>query len=149
MIFPFTLTLKKKLTGEIENYPSKEILIHVSQLFKESSADQVKIMDNCVIVENKLFTFRIRRGGSTNRWGGISKAEFKITKYGSIRNAFYTINLTRILVVGVITGIVGLFLGDWIGLFAFLFFGVLNWLIKIIQHTSIFHDIIRDIETIE
>lgn len=150
MIFPFTLTLRKKLTGEIENYSSEEILIHVSQLFKESSADHVRIIDNSVIAENKLFTFRIRRGGNTNRWGGISRAKFEIIEYGNIGNAFYTINLTRILVVGVVLGIVGLFLGDyWIGLFAFLFFGGLNWLVKIIQHTSIFHDIIGNIETIE
>ena len=146
MIFPFTLTLRKKLTGEIENYSSKEILIHVSQLFKESSADHVKIIDNYVIAENKLFTFRIRRGGNTNRWGGVSKAKFEITEYENIRKAIYTINLTRILVVGGITGIVGLFFSVYWGLFAFLFFGGLNWLIKIIQHTVIFFDTIKDID---
>ena len=150
MIFPFTLTLRKKLTGEIDNYTSKEIVIHVSHLFKESSANYVEITDNHVIAENKLFTFKIRRGGNTNRWGGISKAKFEITEYGNIRKAFYTINLTRVLVVGLVLGIVGFFLGDyWIGLFAFLFFGGLNWLVKIIQHISIFHDIINNIETIE
>ena len=151
MIFPFTYTLSKKLRGEILKYSSKEILNHVSKIFKESDADHVKMIDNSVIVTNNVFNFlQIKRGGNTNRWGGISQANFKIAEYGNIRKAFYTINLTRILVAGVVLGIIGLFLGDyWIGLFAFFFFGGLNWLIKIIQHKSIFHDILRDIETIE
>jgi hypothetical protein len=114
MIFPFTLTLSKKIKGETEKYSINEILNHVSNKFKESDADHVKMIDNLVIVKNNIFNFFIiKRGGNTNRWGGISEAKFKITEMENTRKVFYTINLTSILVVGLITGIIGSFLGNY------------------------------------
>ncbi len=141
------MTLRKNLNGEIEKHSTMEILTYVSNEFSKSDADFVQIIDNCVLVKNKVFMFKIRRGGSTNRWGGISGAKFQIIEQGNIRKAFYSIDLTRILIVGLILGLIfGLSIGStWIGIFALIIFGtLLNCLIKVIQHLVIFSDILDD-----
>ena len=145
MIFPFEIKFKKKLRGKITEYSTEEIINFIGKKFKESDADIIQISDNYVTVRNRIFTLNIKRGGSSNRWGGIYKAKYQIIYQNNIRKAIYSFDTLILLVIGIIFGLIAGFIGyktglkgHIFGLYVFLFLGVLSWFFKLIQHRIIF-----------
>lgn len=147
MIFPLEITYKKRLTGEIEKFSTNQILSFAKQDFTKSDAIKVNQLEDSLIVNNPIGFFGIRRGLNWNRWIGISHATFQINETDNVRFVKYTINLTRIWIVGVISGL--LFWGFshvyWAGIFAFGVLGLLNWIGKLIQHSICFYGTFTDI----
>jgi hypothetical protein len=146
MIFPFEITYKKKLSGALVKFTTLEILDFIKKDFENSGADSVKILNNTVLAENRLFKIRLRPGLNWNRWGGIAYAKLRIIEKENIRNVVYSFNLTRMLVVGGISGIIFGFISQiyWIGLIAFGVLGILNWTFKLLQHSIAFYATFND-----
>ncbi len=136
MRFPFEITYKLKLVGDIEKFATSDILDFVRNDFKKSGADSVRVIKDTVFAENRLLEIRIRPGLNWNRWIGIGYAKLQIVELDNSRYAIYSFNLTRILFIGALMGIFIGFLTHiyWIGLITFGVLGLLNWLTKLIQH---------------
>lgn len=138
------------MIGDIETYSTERILDYVRKDFLDSGADSVQLIDNNLLAENKRFDIRIRPDLNFNRWIGISYAKLQIIESNLQRNALYSFDTTRILVIGFIAGLLFGLISQmfWIGLLVFGAIGVLNWIIKILQHwicfDSTFGDIIYD-----
>ena len=147
MIFPFEITYKKKLTGEIENYSTLDILDFAKKDFEESGAIKVKLNDGLLIAENPFGYIGIRRGLNWNRWIGVSKASMMIVESTNNRVANYKFSLLRIWIVGAISGFLfwGLSQDYWAGIAAFGVLGFLNWIGKLIQHWITFDGTFGDL----
>jgi hypothetical protein len=149
--FPFEIKFKKILKGDIEKYSTEEILNFIGKKFKESDAEIVEITDNYVSARNKVFKFYFKRGGNSNRWGGIYWAKYEIIKINNSRKAIYSFDMISFFIVGIIIGIIAGLIeykmglkGHKMGLIAFLLFGGLNWVAKLIQHRVIFDRFFKD-----
>jgi hypothetical protein len=145
MIFPFEVTFKKKLSGEIEKFTTPDILDFYKKEFEKSGADSIKFINGSIIVKNNLIDLMVKPGLNWNRWVGVYSAKFQITeKENKVRIAVYSLNVSKILIFG---AIVGLFVGlssnsIWNGLGIFGFLGILTWAIKLFQHRIDFDDFI-------
>jgi hypothetical protein len=147
MKFPFEITYRKKIKGEIEEIPTSEILEFAKGDFNDSKADFIQNGKDTIFVENRLFHVDFKPGLNWNRWVGVGSAKFQIIEIGNIRYAFYTFSVTKILILGLIFGIISTIIMDsfWIGLTAFGLIGILNWIIKLLQHWITFIDIFNNL----
>jgi hypothetical protein len=147
MIFPFELTFKKKIEGELENFSTHDILNFAKEDFKKSGATNIRLTNDSLTTINPFGYIGIRPGLNWNRWVGISRAEFKIKPSKNHRIAYYTFNLTRVIILGVIAGILAgiIELSFWIGLITFGLFGIVHWISKVWQHKFVFYDTFFDL----
>ena len=148
MIFPFEITYKKILLGEIEKFTTTEILEFYENEFTKSGADSVQKNNDCIIVKNNLISIlSFKPGNNLNRWIGVTSPRLQILAFeDNKRIAIYKVNLTKILVVGTI---LGTFLGLLVhsirlGFIVFFVLGILNWVIAIFQHQFDFDDFISE-----
>jgi hypothetical protein len=148
MIFPFEITYKKKLTGEIESFSSEKIMSFAKNDFKQSNA-----FIN-VYREGNLLTAKIPLGKGTmgglqalSRWAGISKATFQLIDKEAGREAIYKFNLSRSWIVSAILGLIFLVISQSVlaGLLIFGIFGIVICVYKIIQHWICFDGTFGDI----
>jgi hypothetical protein len=58
MIFPFEVTYKKKLKGEIEQYSTSDILDFFKIDFEKSGPDNIELINDCISVKNNWISFR-------------------------------------------------------------------------------------------
>lgn len=147
MIFPFEVTYKKKLDGEIQNYTTSDILDFFKNDFEKSGPDFIKIKNDCISIKNNLISFRIRPGLNWNRWVGINSAKFQIINTeNNSRIAIYTFNLTELVLVSAIMSIAfGIFTQSLlIGLFIYFWLGIMNWATKLFQHQFSFDDFLNE-----
>jgi hypothetical protein len=134
MIFPFEVTFKKKLSGEIEKYSSADILDFYKNYYKKTGADSVKLKDNCIFINN--YWINLWLPSTWNHWYGISSATYQIIENNAAgRTAIYTINLTLILAIGTTLGLIsGISVhAFWFGFAVFMLFGVLIWAITLFR----------------
>jgi hypothetical protein len=147
MVFPLEITYKKRLAGEIDKISTDQILSFAEEDFIKSDAIKVNQSEDSIIVNNPFGFYGIRRGLNWNRWIGISHETFQINDTGNMRFVNYTINLTRIWIVGIISGLLfwGFSQDYWTGIIAFGALGLLNWIGKLIQHSICFYGTFTDI----
>jgi hypothetical protein len=147
MIFPFEVTYKKELKGEIQKYSTSEILDFFKNDFEKSGADSIELTNDCILVKNDWISFRIRPGFNWNRWLGINSAKFQIiSTEKNERKAIYTFNLTKLLlesaIICIFIGLVNRSL--LVGLVCYFFLGIMNWVIKLFQHQFSFNEFLNE-----
>ena len=150
MVFPFEVTYKKRLEGDIKEFSTLEILEFFKKDFEESGVDNVELINDCLIVKNEWIGVRIRPGLNWNRWNGVVYAKLQIKKdENKNRIAIYTFNVSKILIIGLLAGITVVILGWSVislfdGLIVFGFIGVINWAFALFQHQLSFDDFIHE-----
>jgi hypothetical protein len=145
MIFPFEITFKKKLKGEILKYSTSEILMYLKLEFEKSGTDYIELLNDCILIKNDWISLRIRPGWNWNRWLGINSAKFQIKMIeNNERKAIYTFDLTKLLFISTIVSFLfgSISRSFLIGLITFLFIGFMNWVIKLIQHKISFDELL-------
>ena len=137
-MFPFEIRLKKRLgIKDLELEKTNMILAFFEQEFINRKADRVRIGNNEVRFNNKLFKF-------TSNWNTmvpVDKGSLTVKKNRSGELVIeYLFSLKVPLIVGVFFGIITfLFTKMWfVGVGVFLWLGVVNWLIALLRHENMF-----------
>lgn len=140
--FPFEVTYKKKLDEDFNEFSNKQILEFFINDFKESGVNNIRRENDNKVVADIMF-FAIRPGLNFNRWVGVSQGSVQIneTEGDSTRIVIYRFNQTRLFVIAIIASIFFWIISQewWVGLFAFVGLGFLNWIAKLVQHSSAFY----------
>lgn len=140
-MFPLEIKLKTRLFYidlESDNY--LEILEFYKNEFIKRKADNVRIENNQVRFNNKFFKF-------INNWNIMVPVDKGILTIGKdLRNELvieYLFSLKVTLILGGIAGVLFfLFSKMWVvGVGAFLWLGVMNWLIAVIRHSLMFSNL--------
>lgn len=147
-MFPLEIIYKKQLNEKFESC-SSEMIINAFEIdFKESGVSKLRSENDGKKLIAEIELFAIRPGWNWNRWNGIGKSSIEIVEtIKNDREVIYKFNLTRMLVGALI---ISLFVGIistlyWIGLLVFGVLGILNWIIKLIQHHSTFNSVFDNI----
>ena len=145
-MFPFLIRYNKILSSNFDLIDNQVILKSILENLKRDGVDRLFIENNSVLkFENDFFA--IRPGLNGNIWVCISGGKIEIIKDQNKRKVTYLFNTSRIFIVGAIIGILlGLFSKDILdGLFAFSFFGLLNWIISISRHRVHFSSLLSEV----
>jgi hypothetical protein len=144
-MFPFLIKYKKALNSNFDLIDNETLLKGFKENLKRGGVDRIFIKNNSILrYENDFFA--IRPGWNWNIWVGISGGQIEITKDENKRKVTYLFNTSRFFIVGAIAGIAfGLFSKMiLIGLFAFSFLGLLNWIISISRHRANFSELLNE-----
>ncbi len=145
-MFPFEVVYKVHIKNDLEIESNSKILDFFIKDFKSSGVDNIERINNEKLLTTTTNFLKPRRGGNFNRWVGVKTSELEIIIDQNRKTIKYKINLKQSFAIGLF----GFFL-FWVmdtiyaGITAFIFIGILNWLIKVIQHKVCFRDVIDDI----
>jgi hypothetical protein len=146
--FPFEITYRKKLKNKFDDYTNDKIIEFFINDFEKSGVRNIRKVGVNKVVADIMF-FAIRPGGNLNRWIGIGYGSVEII--GEIekenRVVIYKFNHLRLMIVALVAGgiISGISLTWWMGLFAFGALGILNLIIKLIQHYVTFYEVFDEL----
>jgi hypothetical protein len=147
--FPFEITYRKKLKNEFNEFSNQYILDFFIKDFRDSGVKNIRTESENRVIADIMF-FAIRPGWNWNRWVGIGQSSVQIegTDQESKRIVIYRFNLTRLFTIAFIASIFFWAISQewWTGLFAFGVLGFLNWIIKLIQHSSTFYGTFSDMK---
>ncbi len=145
-MLPFDVKLKKRIKiKEYLIYDNSEILNFFKKEFIDRKADNVRIENNTVRFNNNFFKF-------INNWNIMVPVDKGILVINNDKNEEieieYSFSLKVTLVIGFIAGLLFyLFSKLWfVGLFAFLWLGGMNWLTAVIRHSFMFSDLNNKLE---
>lgn len=148
--FPIEITFKKRLIEDFKEFSNQQILDFFIKDFQDSGVKNIRRESDNKVVADIMF-FAIRPGWNWNRWVGISQGSVQIlgNDNDSQRLIVYRFNQTRLFIIAVIASVIfGIVSQEWYtGLFAFGVLGILNWIIKLIQHSSTFYGTFTDMKT--
>ena len=145
-MFPFLIKYKKTLNSNFDLIENEVLLKSFKENLKRDGVDRIFIENNSTLrYENDFFA--VRPGLNWNIWVGISGGQIEIIKDEDKRKVTYLFNTSRFFIVGAIAGIAfGLFSRMiLIGLFAFSFLGLLNWIISILRHRENFSSLLNEV----
>jgi len=148
-MFPFLIKYKKTLNSNFDLIDNEVLLKSFKENLKRDGVDRIFIENNSILrYENDFFA--IRPGWNWNIWVGISGGQIEIIEEDNKRKVTYLFNTSRFFIIGALAGIAfGLFSKMiLIGLFAFSFLGLLNWIISISRHranlSSLLNEVMRN-----
>jgi hypothetical protein len=145
-MFPFTVKYSKILNINFDLIENETMLKCFEKNLKKDGVDRTHIeKDSILTFENDLFA--IRPGLNWNIWEGIRKGNLEIVKTENKRVLIYTFDTSRFLIGGLFAGITfGLFSKMFlIGLIAFAFLGLFNWLIAIARHRYKLSELLNEV----
>lgn len=146
MIFPFSIKYSVQLGDHFTRDRNKETLEFIEDFICKKTGEDITIEDNKLTFRSNFF--QLGRW-NTNILVPIEKGIFTIVDKGDrtlLTYEFYMYHL--FIMVTILSVIIATVQQIWFGIFCFSFLGGMNWLIALIRHKMMLHEIAKEIDNL-
>lgn len=144
MLFPFSIKYQKRLKGKLTQDDRISTMNYIEFFIRERKGDVLSTTEAELNFKSSLF-----RGHSLDILGPIEKGKFRIIQKNENMVLTYEFFMYRLFIIATIISVaVGLGTKELnLGIIAFFWLGIVNWLIALIRHRIMLVDITKEIDS--